>query len=151
MRLRGQTALEYLITYGWALVALAVIILLLYYLGVFNPTMWVPMRNEAVGLSVFGVTDFTVRSNGEITLYLVNNAQESVNLTSIGIKDSPLISPNPPLPYVLSPGRNLTISGISTISGSPGDAFYGVKIEFNYTIIGGASHTDSGIIRGKID
>jgi hypothetical protein len=151
MMKKGQTALEYLITYGWALVALAVIILLLYYLGVFNPTMWVPVRNEAVGLSVFGVTDFSVKGDGRITLYLVNNAQASVNLTDIKIKDASLVSPNPALPYVLSPGANLTISGISTITGATGDSFYGTKIEFNYTVIGGASHIDSGIIRGKID
>ncbi|MEM3690294.1 MAG: hypothetical protein QXZ40_01015, partial [Candidatus Micrarchaeia archaeon] len=148
MEKKGQSALEYLITYGWALVALAVIILLLYYLGVFNPTMWVPTKNEAVGLSVFGVTDFSVKGDGSITLYLVNNAQTSVNITDIKIKDSSLVSPSPALPYVLKPGGNLTISGISTITGATGDAFYGVKIEFNYTVIGGASHIDSGIIRG---
>ena len=151
IRLKGQTALEYLITYGWALVALAVIIMLLFYLGIFNPTAWVPVRNEAIGLSVFGITDFTVKGDGSMTLYLVNNAQSSVNLTDIKIRDASLVGPTPALPIVMSPGANLTISGVSTITGARGDAFYNDKVEFNYTIIGGASHIDSGIIRGKID
>jgi len=151
MKVRGQTALEYLITYGWALVAIGVIIMLLFYLGIFNPSAWMPVRNEAIGLGVFGITDFSVRGDGNITLFLVNNAQASVNLTDIKIKDASLTSPTPALPRVISPGSNLTITGISTIIGNRGDAFYGTKIEFNYSIIGGAQHTDSGIIRGKID
>ena len=149
--MRGQTALEYLITYGWALVAISVIIVLLYYLNVFNPSMWMPVRNEAVGLSVFGVTDFSVNGSGWIVLYIVNNAQASVNLTDIQVQGSSLTSPNPPFPRLLSPGSNLTISGISPIVGNKGDAFYGTAITFNYSIVGGANHTDGGILRGKID
>ncbi|MCX6775639.1 MAG: hypothetical protein NT130_02205 [Candidatus Micrarchaeota archaeon] len=149
--MRGQTALEYLITYGWAVVAISVIMVLLFYMNVFNPSAWMPVSNEAVGLSVFGVTDFSVNGSGWIVLYLVNNAQASVNLTDIRIQGSSLVSPNPPLPRLLSPGANLTISGISIIVGNKGDAFYSDTIAFNYSIVGGANHTDSGILRGKID
>jgi hypothetical protein len=149
--MKGQTALEYLITYGWAIVAIAVIIMLLFYLGAFNPTSWVPVRNEAIGLNVFGITDFTVNGTGTITLYLVNNAQAGVNLTDIKIQGSSLTALSPSLPRVMSPGSNLTITGNSTITGSRGDTFYGTKIEFNYTLVGGAGHTDSGTVRGKID
>jgi len=151
MKLKGQTALEYLIIYGWAIVAISIIIVLLFYLNIFNPSAWVPVKNEAIGLSVFGITDYSVNGTGWITMYLVNNAQASVNLSDIKIKDASLVSPTPPLPRVLSPGANLTISGITTIVGTRGDAFYGNKIAFNYSVIGGANHTDGGILRGKID
>jgi hypothetical protein len=149
--MRGQTALEYLITYGWAIVAIAVIIMLLFYLGAFNPASWVPVRNEAVGLNVFGVTDFTVNGTGTITLYLVNNAQSSVNLADIKIQGASLTGLNPSLPKSMSPGSTFNITGNSTIGGNRGDVFYSTKIEFNYTLVGGANHTDSGILRGKID
>ncbi len=149
--MRGQTALEYLITYGWAIVAISVIIMLLFYLGAFNPTAWVPVRDEAVGLSTFGVTDFTVNGTGVITLYLVNNAQSSVNLMDIKIQGASLTDLNPSLPKLMSPGSTFNITGNSTISGNRGDTFYNNKIEFNFTILGGGSHTDSGMLRGKID
>jgi hypothetical protein len=149
--MRGQTALEYLITYGWAIVAIGVIIMLLFYLGAFNPTQWVPVNNEAVGLSVFGVTDFTVNGTGTITLFLVNNAQASVNLTDIRIRDTSLANVTPALPKLISPGGVFNITGNSIIIGNRGDAFYNDKIAFNYTILGGAAHTDSGLLRGKID
>jgi hypothetical protein len=112
---------------------------------------WVPVRNEAVGFSVFGITDFSVNGSGWITLYIVNNAQASVNLTDIRINGSSLLSPTTSLPQLLGPGENLTISGISTIRGAKGDAFYNDQLVFYYTVIGGANHTDSGILRGRID
>lgn len=149
--MRGQTALEYLITYGWAIIAIAVIIMLLFYLGAFNPSAWVPVRNEAIGLSVFGITDFTVNGTGTMMLFLVNNAQSSVNLTDVRIHGASLTGVSPALPKLMSPGTNLTLTGNSTISGTMGDTFYNTKIEFNYTVVGGASHTDSGMLRGKID
>lgn len=151
--MRGQSALEYLITYGWAIVAIGVIITLLFYLGVFNPAQWVPVNNEAIGLSSVGVIDFTVNGSGTITLFLVNNAQAAINITDIRILGTSLTGLTPPLSSkgYLTPGANLTITGNSTISGSRGDTFYSDKIEFTYNITGGASHTDSGILRGKID
>jgi hypothetical protein len=149
--MRGQSAMEYLITYSWAIVAIGVIIMLLFYLGAFNPTAWVPVRNEAIGLSVFGITDFTVNGTGTITLFLLNNAQSSVNLTDIKIQGVSLTGVTPALPKLMSPGSTFNITGNSTISGNKEDAFYNTKIEFNYTIVGGAAHTDSGLLRGKID
>jgi len=112
---------------------------------------WHPVSNEAVGFSVFGVTDFSVKADGSMTLYLVNNAQSSVNLTDIKINGSSLVSLTPSLPQLLGPGENLTISGISAIRGAKGDAFYNDQLVFSYTVIGGAQHTDSGILRGRID
>lgn len=93
MGLKGQSAVEYIVTYGWALVALAIIITLLFYMNVFNPAAWVPVNNQAIGLSVFGVTDFRVNGSGVIALYVVNNAQAAVNLTDIKIQDASLVSP----------------------------------------------------------
>jgi len=149
--MKGQSALEYLITYGWAIVAIGVIIMLLFYMGVFNPAEWIPVTNEAVGLSTFGVTDFTVNGSGTITLFLVNNAQSSVNLTAISILNKSLTGLGPSLPQLMSPGSNLTITGNSTIVGLRGNTFYADPISFSYTVIGGAAHTDSGVLRGKID
>jgi len=38
--LKGQTALEYLITYGWAILVILVVLAVLWYYGVFNPSKW---------------------------------------------------------------------------------------------------------------
>jgi len=38
--MKGQTALEYLITYGWAILVILVVLAVLWYYGVFNPAKW---------------------------------------------------------------------------------------------------------------
>jgi uncharacterized protein (UPF0333 family) len=44
MNKRGQAALEFLMTYGWAILVVLVVIGALAYFGVLNPTMFVPER-----------------------------------------------------------------------------------------------------------
>ena len=148
---RAQSALEYLITYGWAIVILVIVIVLLFYLGVLNPTGFVAVRNQVIGLNTIMVTDFVVNGTGSITLYLVNNAPTSINLTGIKIKDVALTSMSPSSYANWRPGANLTVTGISAITGGKGESFYNAKIEFNYTIMSGGTHVDTGQMTGKIE
>lgn len=148
---RAQSALEYLITYGWAIVILVIVIVLLFYLGVLNPTGFVAVRNQALGLNTIMVNDFIVNGSGYLTLYLINNAPASINLTGIKIKDVTLGSMTPSTYANWRPGANLTVTGFSTITGPRGDSFYNARIEFNYTIMGGGTHVDSGQMTGKIE
>lgn len=39
----GQTALEYMITYGWAVVVIMVVLVVLWYYGVFDERRWSPL------------------------------------------------------------------------------------------------------------
>ena len=41
-RLKAQSAMEYLMTYGWAILIIAIVLGVLYYLGVFNATNLAP-------------------------------------------------------------------------------------------------------------
>jgi len=150
---KAQAALEYLMTYGWALLIIMLVILILFYLGILNPSSFVGVRNQVTGLGTIIVRDFAVNGSGYITLYLINNADVSINLTNNGIKikDATLSAMSPSSYGNWRPGANLTVTGISTLTGIKGDAFYNVKIDFNYTIIGGGNHMDSGIMSGKID
>jgi len=43
--MKGQTALEYLITYGWAILVILVVLAVLWYYGVFNPVKWNRLPN----------------------------------------------------------------------------------------------------------
>jgi hypothetical protein len=38
--MKGQTALEYLLTYGWAILVIMVVLAVLYYYHVFDPKCW---------------------------------------------------------------------------------------------------------------
>jgi|GEM_PF-3331711 len=80
---RGQTALEFLTTYGWAIFLVAMMLLVMAYFGVVNPEALVPEScnfQEQSGISCLGVDAW---SDGSITLKLQNN-RENVILTETG-------------------------------------------------------------------
>lgn len=150
MRKLGQSAIEYMITYGWMVIAMVAIIAVLFYLGIFNPSTWFATANEVTGMTNFEVTDFTVTPSGYVTLYVKSNTGVQVRITSVKIKGVAMtdLSPTPPIP--LNPGANRTITGSSSLTGSSGDSFYNVKIEIVYDVVGGGTdHIDSGVMRGR--
>jgi len=150
--MRAQTAAEYLITYGWAILILGVLLVLMFNLGFFNPGSFVTGRNQAFGLGSFALYDFKVVPGGNITLYLINNAGARATIRSIAIKGSNLTDLSPPLPQSIDPGGQLNITGRSVLNGSVGDTFTNVKMEIRFDLEGGASgHIDAGILQGHID
>ena len=62
--MRLQSAMEYLMTYGWAILVIAVVLGVLYSLGVFNPSNFAP-KAQPGSCQVF-------RPNGPGTSYDLN-------------------------------------------------------------------------------
>lgn len=150
MEKKGQSAIEYLITYGWMIIALVAIIALLFYLGVLSPTTWFATSNEVTGLSTFTVTDFAVTPSGYFTIYIKSGAGARTRITNIKVKGVSLTGVSPTLPIDMNPGQNRTISGTSTLTGGSGESFYNANLEIIYDVVGGGSnHTDSGVMRGR--
>jgi len=79
---RGQAALEFLMTYGWAILAAIVVIAILAYFGVFSPASYVP--NQCILSASFGCNAGIANTSG-ITLELVNGRGQTVNLTNVNI------------------------------------------------------------------
>jgi hypothetical protein len=58
MKRKAQTALEYLVTYGWAILAIVIIAAVLWYFGVFNPSKWTGAK-QCGGYASFTCLDYT--------------------------------------------------------------------------------------------
>ncbi len=76
-RFRSQSAMEYLMTYGWAILIIAVVLAALFELGVFNPMTFAPKASpgscQVVRPEGAGTTNFTSLSgecNGELPQYV---------------------------------------------------------------------------------
>src|SRR5208337_1559597 len=70
-RFAAQSAMEYLMTYGWAILAISIAIGALYVLGILNPTAFVSQQcllSAGLSCSVVGMS-----TNGLITINLVQN------------------------------------------------------------------------------
>jgi hypothetical protein len=75
--IKSQSAMEYLMTYGWAILIIAVVLAALFELGVFNPMTFAPKASpgscQVVRPEGAGTTDFISLSgecNGELPQYV---------------------------------------------------------------------------------
>ena len=86
MKKRGQIFLEFLGTYGWAIIALLVTFGTLAYFGVVNPGKFLP---ERCLLGVVGVScdDFAIYSTGEVFIEAANNLGKDMKNVKVDVKD----------------------------------------------------------------
>lgn len=79
---RGQAALEYLVTYGWAFLAILVVMGALVYLGFLSPSRYLPSRCDfGVQLECIDYQLTTEGANGAVWVKFQNNFGDDVNLT----------------------------------------------------------------------
>jgi hypothetical protein len=80
MRNNGQAALEYLMTYGWALVVIVIVIAALFAFGIFTP----PTAATCRGLDKLSYRDHAISADGNaITLRIGNGAGSTIQFDSI--------------------------------------------------------------------
>lgn len=144
MQKRGQAAMEFLMTYGWAILAAIIAIGVLAYFGVFSPGKYTP--DATVVNPPFYAAGATIAA-GQIQVELRNNGGEDVNVTTVtltGCADTP-VSFN----TVVAPSA----SSVFSLTCSPtlaGDTFSG-DITIKY--LKGTSQlelTSTGTVAGKI-
>ncbi len=103
--MKGQAAIEFLMTYGWAIMAVLVMIGAMSYLGLLSPSAFLPEKCEIV--VGFTCTDFQVTRN-EVTLNLINALGDEAKIEKVEI-----INPENPT----SPACSKTLeSSVSTVS-----------------------------------
>jgi hypothetical protein len=76
MKKRGQVALEFLSTYGWAFMVILLMIGALAYFGVLNPDKFLPQRCNTG--PEFTCTEFMVVNSGYLSFKVVNNVGQSI-------------------------------------------------------------------------
>ena len=123
MKMKGQAAMEYLMTYGWAIIIIIVAVAALYAMGVFN------LGGTAVPCSpCFGYFAFIDYAND--TLKIRNGAHD---IQSMSIDTGTLSTTTP------DPGDDITVTGLA------GTGDLTLTITYNLTS-SGLVHTDSATI-----
>lgn len=91
---KGQSALEYLMTYGWAILIIIIVGGVLYYYGVFSPGKLV--GESKVGFSKVQVDTWTIdTTNTELLFILENRAGKEINITTVEVKGATTETTNP--------------------------------------------------------
>ncbi|MEM3781365.1 MAG: hypothetical protein QXT43_00180 [Candidatus Micrarchaeaceae archaeon] len=157
--MEAQSAMEYLITYGWAILIIAVVLAALFGLGVLSPGRF--LGSQCLIQAGFSCPSLYMTSNGVLTINLLQATSAPINVTAYGCNTNSTIVNmqvpfNPPSNQVtMQIGSNYTFSvqcysGSSPFSGSPGNDFNGYII-INYTnLITGFPETLVGKLFVKI-
>lgn len=137
---KGQSALEYLVTYGWAILAIVIVAAILWYFGVFNPSRFTS-SHQCGGFSDFQCLDYNVSvTSGNASIILGNKLGTTLNITT-GYVGTGICSPSPSL---VSPNNQLTLTCTGIGPAQAGNTF-NVSLTFTDTQ-SGLMHSDSGFI-----
>jgi len=137
---KGQGALEYLMTYGWAILVVVIVGLVLWRSGVFGTS-----STGSSGFDVLVPAEWTItnRTNASQILFrnVAGQALRNVNITYYdGTSRSEILDNG----FTIGAGQQKLVN-LSTVTCTPGGSVT-LNVNVTYTSEGGLTHTDSGII-----
>jgi hypothetical protein len=83
---KAQSALEYMMTYGWAILIIVIVAIILYSMGIFSPSS--SLTTTITGFSGLGVTQaacINTVNNQILAIYVSNTVGYPVNVTNINV------------------------------------------------------------------
>jgi len=90
---KGQAALEFLMTYGWAILAAIIVIGVLAYFGVFSPGQYAP-NICAVTAPFYCNAWNALAGTNTVTIELKNNGGETYTIKDVNISNCALVNVN---------------------------------------------------------
>ncbi|MEM0147728.1 MAG: hypothetical protein QXD11_02755 [Candidatus Micrarchaeaceae archaeon] len=150
-----QSAMEYLMTYGWAILLLGIVLASLYALGLFSPSSFI--QSTCLLQANFGCINAYLSSSGKLTVNIEQNTESPINITSIGCNTNAtyynMVSISPPLSLPIGSNHTFTVQcyqGTQQYSGQIGSIFKGYLL-FNYTSLQtGFQNTQIGTLMLKV-
>ena len=153
--LRAQAALDFLMTYGWAIALVVIIAAVLFALGIFDVSNFV--GNKAAGFAGVAVTGWRLDSAGTFTIKVSNQVGQLIRLdtvnVTIGLNTTSLSGvPSPNIAtgadYPVGTTMNSTTGAFGSLSSGSG---YTAKVSIAYTDLNsGFGYTSSGTLTGKV-
>ncbi len=98
---KSQSALEYMMTYGWAILVIVIVAAVLYSLGIFSPSS--SLSTTITGFSQLGVTSAECYSGYGLAFSFTDNTGNPINLTGINVTSNSGVQ-NLSLDYVVLSG-----------------------------------------------
>jgi len=139
---KGQAAMEFLMTYGWAILAAIIAIGVLAYFGVFSPGKFMP--SACTINAPLGCDEFYINSTAStISMVIRNGAGDYVTISNIAVSGC-----TPDTTNYLTLDGNTNLSTLTCTGISSGSKFKGT-ITIAYIKAGGTlSQTATGTITG---
>ena len=126
----GQSALEYMMTYGWAILIIVIVAVILYSMGIFNPSS--SITTTITGFSGLGVTQaacINTVNNQILAIYVSNTVGYPVNVTDINVSGNNGVNTVQNVNSLLRAGQ----SGVFYVNGAcNGSTSYSGSVNIKY-------------------
>ena len=143
---KGQAALEYLMTYGWAILAVVVVLAVLWYLGIFTPKA-PEMCVFDSPFSCIGGTAYVNSSHLVLKVGVQSALANSASIVNVTLNGNDISGTCSPTTLTLDVENTITCShGLGLTKGS---SFRGT-ITFQYEDKAGITRTASGRFSGTV-
>jgi hypothetical protein len=144
--LKSQAAMEFLMTYGWAILVVLVAIGALAYFGVLNPAKFLP--SSCIITPGISCEDHLVKADGTASIIIRNGMGVTLNNLNMSIGNT---WGTPSCGSSLADGDTctFTFTGLSNVGGA-GTKFK-ADINFTYQPTGGTNHTKVGSITTNVE
>lgn len=140
---RSQAALEFIMTYGWAIMVVIVAIAALAYFGVLNPDRFLPSKCTLPA----GIACLDHLASGSAILVTLKNSL-GYDITSVTVRASGCTTADSQAKFRNEEQREFTPSGCSLTNGQK----YNGQINVSYTNTDtGISHTAQGTITTRVE
>ena len=151
----GQSALEYMMTYGWAILIIVIVAVILYSMGIFNPAS--SISSTITGFSATPVSNAICTANGVLRIavgdtvghrILIKNISATSNGKTEVFTPTSTVDPNP----IITSG-NTYIFSIPNVCPAAGIRF-SANVNINYTepttSFPSSQYTSTGSITGTV-
>ena len=146
---KSQSALEYMMTYGWAILIIVIVAGVLYSLGIFSPSS--SAGTTVTGFSGLGSPTALCMANGGLRLQLGDNLGMTINITGINVTVNGAISTTRPN-QTISP-QGTYIFYVPNVCGTSSGARYSFTSTVTYTEPGqtfAGPYFSSGAVSGVV-
>ena len=151
----GQSALEYMMTYGWAILIIVIVAVILYSMGIFNPAS--SISSTITGFSATPVSNAICTANGILRIavgdttghrILIKNISATSNGKTEVFTPSSTVDPNP----IITSG-NTYIFSVPNVCPAAGTRF-SASVNINYTepttLFSTSQYTSTGTVTGIV-
>jgi hypothetical protein len=152
---KSQSALEYLMTYGWAILIIVIVAVILYSMGIFNPAS--SISSTITGFSATPVSNAICTANGVLRIavgdtvghrILIKNISATSNGKTEVFTPTSTVDPNP----IITSG-NTYIFSIPNVCPAAGTRF-SANVNINYTepttSFSTSQYTSTGTVTGTV-
>ena len=147
MNKKGQAALEFIMTYGWAILVVLIAISTLAYFGVLSPGSFLP--SKCTLQSGLACTDFTVTAT-KINIRLANSLGQDMYQVNLSISKcgNTGVGVVPGVNIINGDSRNFNITCTPALTGKS----YSGDVNVSWiSVESGLVHKNSGVLTSKIE